>query len=278
MSNVIKFIKKAFTLGVVSSTIMWSSMVTVFLPSTAIAAVCPTLNPGDMIKVTGKAAIYAVNNENKVLYFPSGDEFKSWRETYGGYVSINQACFDSLMVPSTYPGAVNYHGGSYIVKRPSSDQLYVVEPGNALAKVTPEAAKALYGTGYKVMTVADAFWPHYVNRGADVTEGKPHPGMLVMNGGKTWYVDTDMKLREVSDAGMTGNMFMSKFVHVATDAMISGMSFGVKIDGMVAAITDKTQSGGVKAPAPGVPGAPVVSGNLMVALAADNPFAATIVS
>ncbi len=277
MSNVIKFAKKAFTLGVVSTTIMWSSMVTVFLPSVAMAAVCPALNPGDMIKVTGKAAIYAVNNENKVLYFPSGDEFKSWRENYGGYIAITQACFDSLMVPSTYPGAVNYRGGSYVVKRPSSDQLYVVEPNNALAKVTPEAAKALYGTGYKVMTVADAFWPHYVNRGADVTEGKPHPGMLVLNGGKTWYVDTDNKLREVTANGMSANMFMSKFVHVATDAMIAGMSFGDKIEAAVAALTDKTQSGGVKA-GPGPTPGPVVSGNLMVSLAADNPFAATIVS
>ncbi len=273
MSNVLKIAKKALTLGVVSSTILWSSMVSVLVPSVAQAASCPVLNPGDMIKVTGKAAIYAVNNSNKVLYFPSGDEFKSWRPTYGGYVSVSQDCFDSLQVPSTYPGAVNFHPGSYVVKRPSSDQLYVVEPGNTLAKVTPEAAKALYGTGYKVMTVADAFWPHYVNRGADVTEGKPHPGMLVMNGGKTWYVDTDMKLREVTATGMTANGFQSKFVHVVTDAMIAGMSFGDKIDAEVKALTDKTQSGGVAAPT-----TPVAGGSLSLALASDNPFSATVVS
>ncbi len=277
MSNVIKYVKKAFTLGVVSTTILWSSMVSVLVPTVAQAAVCPDLKPGDMIKVTGKPAIYAVNNSLKVLYFPSGDEFKSWRPTYGGYISITQECFDSLMVPSTYPGAVNYHPGSYVVKRPSSDQLYVVVPNNTLAKITPEAAKMLYGVGFKVMTVADPFWPHYVNRGADVTEGKPHAGMLLSNGGKTWYVDADMKLREVTATGMVANGFQSRFVHIVTDAMIAGMTFGDKIDAEVKAVTDKTQSGGVMvapAPAPG----PVASGSLSVALASDNPFAATVVS
>lgn len=273
MSNVIKFVKKALTLGVVSTTVLWSVGVSALLPAVASAASCPTLNPGDMLKVKGKAAIYAVNNDGKVLYFPSGDEFKSWRPTYGGYVTVDQGCFDSLSVPSSYPGAVNFHPGAYVVKRPSSDQLYVVEPGNTLAKISVDDAKLLYGSNYKVMTVADAFWPHYVNRGPDVA-GKAHPGMLVKNGGKTWYVDANSQLWNVSDAGMVANKFQAAFIHSVADSAVAGLVSGGTLDSQLAAVTDMTQSGGVK----GGSVTPVASGSLSVALASDNPFAATIVS
>ncbi|MEK7212835.1 MAG: hypothetical protein AAB678_00130, partial [Patescibacteria group bacterium] len=270
MTDVIKFGKKFFTVGVVITTIIWSLGVALLVPAVASAATCPTLSAGDMIKVTGKPAIYAVNNDLKVLYFPSGDEFKSWRPTYGGYVSVTQACFDSLSVPSAYPGAVNFHAGSYVVKRASSDQLYVVEPNNTLAKITVDAAKALYGTSYKVMTVADTFWPHYVNRGTDVTEAKAHPGMLVKVGSVTYVVSADNKLQTVSDTGVTANGFQTKFVRTLTDAAIAGLVAGDAVTAEVKALTDKTQSGGVTTP-------PVVTGGAMtVSLAADNPAAKNI--
>lgn len=270
MTDVLKLGKKIFTVGVVAITAMWSlGLATVLGPVAAQAAECPALYAGDMVKVTGKPAIYAVNNDLKVLYFPSGDEFKSWQPTYGGYKSITQSCFDSLSVPSTYPGAVNYRSGTYVVKRPSSDQLYVVEPSNTLAKITSAAATALYGAGYKVMTIADTFWPHYVNRGADVTEAKVHPGMLVSNGGKTWYVSTDNKLQEVTAAGMTANGFQTKFVRPVTDAMIAGLTTGDAITAAVAALTDKTQSGGVVVNQ-------VLNGALTVSLAADTPASADV--
>lgn len=272
-------LKKIFNVSVTFTTVLWSLGVSAFVPAVAVAASCPALNPGDMIKVTGKAAIFVLNNDKKVLYFPSGDEFKSFRATYGGYISINQDCYDSLSVPSTYPGGVNFAPGSYIVKRASSDQLYVVEPGNTLAKIDTAAAKALYGSNYKVMTIADQFWPNYVNRGSDISGSgaQVHPGMLVMNGGKTWYVDKDMKLWMVSAAGMTANGFQSKFVHSVSDSAVAGLAQGGTLDTEVKAITDKTQSGGVVATAPGTP-TTVVSGSTTVTLAADNPFSATIIS
>ncbi|MDD2758375.1 MAG: hypothetical protein PHD72_03335 [Patescibacteria group bacterium] len=202
---------------------------------------CPTLVAGDMVKVSGKPAIYAVNSALKILYFPSGDEFKSWRPTYGGYQTISQTCFDSLNVPISYPAAVNYHPGSYVVKRASSDQLYVVEPSNKLAKITPALATSLYGAAYKVMTVADPFWPHYVNRGTDVTTAKPHPGMLIKVGTVTYYVDTDNQLREVTAAGLTANGFQTKFIRTLSASAIEGMTKGATITAEIKALTDKTQ-------------------------------------
>lgn len=277
MNDVIKFGKKAFTASVVGTTMLWSLGVAALLPAVANAAVCPTLSAGDMVKVSGKPAIYSVNGSGKILYFPSGDEFKSWTSLSAtapnqyasqGYLTITQDCFDSLAVPSTYPGGVNYRPGSYVVKRPSSDQLYVVLPGNSLAKVSVTDAKALYGTNYKVMTVADAFWPHYVNRGADVM-GTVHEGMLVSKDGKTWYVDTGMVLREVTATGMTANRFKAAFVHAVPASYLAGTSVGAMLDASDSKLTNRTQDGAI------VPG-PVVGGSLNVSLAADNPAAANI--
>ncbi len=268
-------IKRAFTFSVVATTMMWSVGVAALIPSVAQGATCPTLASGDMIKVVGKAAIYSVNNDLKVLYFPSGDEFKSWRPTYGGYISIDQACFDSLSVPSTYPGGVNYHPGSYLVKRPSSDQLYVVLPGNSLSKIDTTVANTLYGTsaftdgvGAKVMTVADTFWPHYVYRGADISTVKAHPGMLVKVSGITYLIDADSKLREVTTTGFTANGFQERFVRTVTTDAISGLATGDTINAEVPSLTDKTQSGGVVIPSS--------SGNVTVALAASTPGATDI--
>lgn len=204
---------------------------------------CPSLQAGDMIKVVGKPAIYALNNDLKVLYFPSGDEFKSWRENYGGYISITQECYDSLPVPTTYPAAVNFRPGSYVVKKASADQLYVVEPNNTLAKITPAAAETLYGADYKVMSVADVFWPHYINRGTDVAAAVPHPGMLVKSGLTTYYVDFGNKMREVDSAGMINNEFQTKFVRPVVSSLISTLSAGEKISNAVPSIVDKVQSG-----------------------------------
>src|SRR3989338_7780661 len=275
MSDVLKFGKKVFTASVVGTTMLWSVGVSALLPAVAIAAVCPTLAAGDMVKVSGFPAIYSVNKDTKVMYFPSGDEFKSWNvnESYGGYVTVTQACFDSLPVPSAYPGAVNYRAGSWVVKRPSSDQLYVVLPGNSLAKVSMADAKLLYGNSFKTKVVADAFWPHYTMRGADVA-GTVHEGMLVSNAGKTWYVDAGNSLREVTAAGMTANRFKSAFVHAVAASALAGTATGVVVDAAVSSLATRTQDGALATPVPGP--APVVGGNLTVSLAADNPAAANL--
>jgi hypothetical protein len=202
---------------------------------------CPTLVAGDMVKVTGKPAIYSLNDKLEVLYFPNGDVFKSWHETYGGYLSITQECFDNLKVPAAYPGAINFRPGTYVVKRASSDQLYVVEPHNTLAKISSTDAASLYGAAYKAMTVDDPFWPHYINRGADVSTAMPHEGMLVKVNDVTYYVDAGKVLREVTAEGMTANTFQAKFVRALSSASISGFSIGEKITAEVPALTNKAQ-------------------------------------
>ncbi|MFA5062343.1 MAG: SBBP repeat-containing protein [Patescibacteria group bacterium] len=203
---------------------------------------CPALSAGDMVKVTGKAAIYSLNSNLQVLYFPSGDEFKSWNvdNSYGGYKSISQSCFDALSVPSTYPGAVNYRPGSYVVKKSSADQLYVVLPNNTLSKITDTDATALYGQNYTVKIISDPFWPHYINRGTDTTSSA-HQGMLISKDTKTWYVDAGNVLREVTANGMTTNRFKTSFIHVVSESYLTGFTTGDLIDVEVPIIASRVQ-------------------------------------
>lgn len=203
---------------------------------------CPVIKAGDMVKVQGRPAIYAVDKNFLILYFPSGDEFKSWNsdDKYGGYTTVSQTCFDDLKVPKAYPGAINFRPGSYVVKRASSSQLYVVLPGNKLAKITSAAAKALYGNFFKAFVVTDPFWPHYVKRGADVAEGKPHEGMIVSNSGKNWYVAAGNILREITAEGLAANRFKTTFIRPVGAAMIEGYAIGDKVVTLEASVANRT--------------------------------------
>ena len=83
MSNALKISKKVLTIGVTLATIAWSVVGSAFvalLP--AGAAVCPDLKPGDLIKVTGKPAIYAVNKDKEPIAFViivNGQHGNIWR-------------------------------------------------------------------------------------------------------------------------------------------------------------------------------------------------------
>lgn len=205
------------------------------------SSVCPTLNVGDMVKVSGKPAIYAVNKFLKIMYFPSGDEFKSWNQTesYGGYITINEECFDSLPTPIAFPGGVNFRPGSYVIKKSNNSQLYVVLPNNAVAKISSADATALYGVGYKVMSVSSVFWPNYISVGSDVS-AKAHAGMLVRKDGKVWYVD-GLNLREVSAAGMAANRFKDAFIRTVPSSYLTGLGVGITVGLEVPELMNRTQ-------------------------------------
>ncbi len=212
------------------------------VPPVVPPGVCPALSPGDMVKVNGKPAIYVVNRLNKIMYFPSGDEFKSWNEndSYGGYITVTQDCFDNgLSTPVAPPAGVNFRPGSYVIQKENTAQLYAVLANNTIAKISDTDAKALYGTNYKVMTIKFIFWSNYVNTGTDIS-GKAHSGMLVRKDNKIWYVDGN-SLREVSATGMTANRFKSTFVHTVPASYVAGFSIGATVDAAVPGLINRTQ-------------------------------------
>lgn len=225
----------------------WLALLLTFAPSAqALSALpCPTLAGGQMIRVEGRSSIYVVNNKGEFLYMPNGDVFKSWNsdEKYAGYYTLlSQACFDQQeKTPKSFPAGINFRPGSYVIKRSSSNQLYVVLPHNTIAKITPEAAKALYGATFKPMVIADYDWSNYVNRTADITTARPHDGMLVRNAGKIWYVDGD-RLHDADAIEFANNRFKMMFVRPVTDAMVSGMEFVTGGTLNSTSISDRTQT------------------------------------
>lgn len=274
MSDVIKFAKRIFTYGVVLSTMVWSVGVAALVPTVASAASCPTLSSGQLIKVVGAPAIYVLDGALRYRYFPDGDVFKSWNndESYSKhYTSVTAECFRTLSQPAAAPFHVFFRPGSYVVKyvgEPS--QLYVVQPGNVLATITADAAKALYGTNYKVMTVGLSEWPYYQKTGAAITEVKAHPGMLVSVNGKTWYVASATQIREVTASGMTANRFKAAFVHTVPASAVSGMTEGTQITAEEGALSNRIELSG-STTQPGNTG-----GSVVASLAANTPAAASI--
>jgi|GEM_PF-2734105 len=266
--------KKISIWGVAITTMMWCLGLNLILPNLVKAAdVCPALKAGDQIKVSGKPAIYAINNELKVLYFPDGDVYKSWRPTYGGYITITQECYDSLSVPTSPPAAINYRPGTYLIKKTAdATTLYAVLPGNTLAKISQDIANQLYGNTLPVMVVGEIHWPHYTNRAADISDTKVHPGMLARVNGAVYYVWDNGEIQEISDEGVTANGLQSKFIRNLPESATAGkIKRGGIIATEVSTISDRTQ-GGVAvvggAPVAGGGGAPAAGGG---APAGGNP-------
>jgi|GEM_PF-6549060 len=195
--------------------------------------ICPDLSPGDAIKISGSVAIYAINRNSDVLNFPDGDVFKSWKPGYGGSKIVSSECFDVLSLPEVPPRKVIYRSGTYIIKKSGLAQLYVVEPGNTIAKISKVIATKLYGRNYAVKTVKAVDWENYVNQGDAVTASEPHVGMLIsttVNVGKsikknkTYYVDSGKVLREVTNAGFTANSFQKKFVRAMKSSYLKNFT------------------------------------------------------
>lgn len=263
-------------MGVVMTTILWSLGVATLVPSVANAAdaSCPTLVAGDLIKVSGKPAIYALDNNLNYRYFPDGDVFKSWNsdESYSKYYkTITQACFDSLAQPAAAPYHVFYRAGSYLVKYLSSDTLYVVGLGNKLHPITDAAAKAIFGTNYTWKTIGLSEWPLYTKDTVTITEATVYPGALVKVDGKTYFVDEGKVLREVTAEGMTANRFKAAFVRTLSTSAIAGLTMGATISSEVTSLTKRVGD----STTPGTP-SETKTGNLSVSLAADTPAAMDI--
>lgn len=270
-------LKKIFTVGVVTTTIFWSVGLFSLLPSVAMAADYPTLTAGQLVKVVGRPTIYVINKSGELMAIPVGDVFKSWNtvDTYAGlYTSISQAHYDSLKSASAAPLYMGYRQGSYVVKRESSDKLYVVQPNNVLVPITNAAATGLYGTlvnKVNMFTVSLANWASTYTVQDDstqITSAVPFNGYM-WKVGNVKYTMLDGKVLEVTAAGQAANGMKDKYFHAQAATVMSGLPTGTAVDGALVALTDRTQTGVVVATTPVV----ATGGALVVSLAADTPVA-----
>lgn len=272
MNDIIKLGKKAFTVGVVATTILWSVGAAALVPSVAKAAdLCPALYAGDMIKVEGVKTIYAINSNLEVISFTDGYAFKTWNvvETYAGlYKSITQDCYDSLKTVTFKPLFVGFRPGSAVIQRVGSDKLYVVLPNTTKAEISLDAAKGLYGANFTKMMVQNEHWDSvYTSDATMISTVKAHQGMFVSKDSKTYYVDAGNTLVEVTDAGLAANRIKPAYVRALPASATEGYTIGSEvISAYSAKLGDRTQtavSGGSTVP--------VASGSLTVTLASDTP-------
>jgi len=243
--------KKYLILNITIATVLWSIGANILLPTATKVAnaasltSCSSLKSGDLIKVYGRAAIYALDEKMEYRYFPTGDEFKSWfaDEKYSDkYKKISQSCFDSL---SSSARGINFRPGSYLIKKKFSDQLYTISPENGKGKIDTAAARALYGDDYlsKVKEIHPVFWANYVNNDLDINgaDAKPHPGMLTKVNNVIYYVNKCRQLRELTTVSFVTNRFKQEFVRPLISLNVLGMDKVDKINIKSPAISNVAQ-------------------------------------
>lgn len=262
MNEALRLSKKAFTWGVVATTIAWSVGVAA-LPLSAAAAMPTT---GALIKGS-LPAVYYYSSNGKRYVFPDPKAYHSWYPDFSNVQTISDADLASISIG----GNVLVRPGTNLIKIQSDPKTYAVEPGGVLRWVTSEAiAKTLWGDawGTRVVDISDSLFPNYKS-GSDITTAAYPAGSVVKSGTDYWYLDATSK-RKITADGMTANWFRTEYVANAT-IDLSGLTTGTDITVNEPALTDVSQlatSGSVT---------PSGSG-LTVAAASDNPAGVTVVS
>ncbi len=247
---------------------------------------CANVKPGMFLKVEGKSAIFGIGAAGQIRYWGEGYMAKSWFNAYKdmNYQYVNQDCINSLPQPKMVPMGINVGPGTQVVKYDEFDQLYVVLPGNAVAPVSMDVAKALYGTNFVAQKVSLRDWPNLaVCKKSEITEKLPQAGQVISVGSVYYYVNYGKVLSEITANGMSANHKLMNFVRVWPTSVLASFTMGSKIDGYVASIGDVHQEGwdcqaspsmGTWAqPTGGVqtPPTPSAAGSLQVTLASANP-------
>lgn len=147
-----KFLKKAFTFGVVVTTIVWSIGLAAFVPT------AQAVQAGDLIKASG-AAVYYLGSDGKRYVFPDEKTFKTWYANFSSVITITDAELAALPIG----GNVTYRPGVKMIKITTDPKVYAVDAhGNLRWIQTEAAAAALYGPNWNQM-VQDVPDPFFVN-------------------------------------------------------------------------------------------------------------------
>ncbi len=168
MNNMLTMSKKALTWSVVVSAILWSmSAAFVVAPLTAKAAT--SLVAGDLIRGTVKSPyggypVFFYGVDGKKSLFSTEATYKTW---YSDFSKVKVLPESELQAISGSDKNVTYRPGAMVVKFESESNLYVVEKGAMIRKVSDAVAKELYGATYVASQVPSAFRANYKS-GTDV--------------------------------------------------------------------------------------------------------------
>ncbi|MFA5854430.1 MAG: hypothetical protein WC866_05115, partial [Patescibacteria group bacterium] len=157
MTDVLKMSRKALTMGVVLSTILWSVMATVLVaPLKASAAGCTS---GSLIKGS-LSAVYYCGADMKRYVFTNDKAYFTWYTNFSGVTTISDADLASIQIG----GNVTYRPGVKMLKIQSDPKVYAIAKGGVLRAIGSEAvASCLYGSTWnkQIDDISDAFFTNY---------------------------------------------------------------------------------------------------------------------
>ena len=263
MTNSLQVAKKAFSVAVAATTILWSVGLSAFLPTAASAAVF-----GDVIKGTTLSTVYYYGSDGQRYSFPNEKTYFSWYNDFSAVKTIS----DSELAAITLAGNIVYRPGTRWVKITSDAKVYAVSTNGKVRWIENEAtAKGLGGDAWNthIDDVPDVFFTNYSVGDSLSSPAAGYDGML-WSDGTSKYLVAGTKYQKVTDAGFAANMYKAGSVLMGTGFTKSGLTAGADITVAMANLTDAAQ----KVTTPTY----AVSQNVSVALSASSPSASTVVA
>ena len=251
-------LRKTFVAGVASITI--ASMTMFAVPFSVKAAVA---QDGDLIKMDGYSAVYYLAGGKRYV-FPNQTVYKSWYVDFSRVVTISQSELESYPLASL----ITMRPGTRLVKIRTNPNVYAVEPGGMLRRITSESqASSLYGADWakRVSDVEDSFFFSY-KTGSDLATGAIPAGTLVKNasGADIMYFDGSNYRKIASMDALNANRFQVDYVITAPSTVTAS---GTEISTSESTIVNIEANSG---------GNPNAASGVTVALASDSPASATI--
>ncbi|MCX6714630.1 MAG: hypothetical protein NTX72_02355 [Candidatus Uhrbacteria bacterium] len=262
MTNTTNLVKKAFSVAVAATTILWSVGLSAFLPVAASAATF-----GDLIKGTTLSTVYYYGSDGQRYAFPNEKTYFSWNKDFSAVKTISDAQLASI----TLAGNIAYRPGARWIKITSDKKVYVVSTSGKIRWVESEAvAKGLGGDNWNahIDDVPDVFFVDYTVGDSLTSAVSGYDGML-WSDGTTKYLVAGGKFQKVTDAGFAANGYNAGFVLTGTGFTKSGLTAGTDITAAMSNLTDAAQ----KVTTPTY----AVSQNVSVALSASSPASSTLV-
>ncbi len=239
MTDVLKMSRKALTMGVVLTTILWSMMATVLVaPLKASAAGCTS---GSLIKGS-LAAVYYCGADGKRYVFTNDKAYFTWYSNFSGVMTISDADLASIQIG----GNVTYRPGVKMLKIQSDPKVYAIGKGGVLRPIASEAvAIALYGSTWnkQIDDVSDAFFTNYTV-GNPINAASDYDKNAEMSSSQTVNQDKNLASGPGSLSGVTVSLASDSPASATVPKSATGVNFvkfnvmnGSGSSGMVDSIT-----------------------------------------
>jgi len=227
-------LRKVFAISVIFVTVL--SMSVVVGPSASAAA-----SAGDLIKMSGLSSVYYLAGDGKRYVFPNESTYFSWYSDFSSVMTIPQSELEGYPLGAN----VTVRPGTKLIKITTNPNVFAVEPGGVLRKITSEAqAITLFGANWakRVVDVSDAFWGNYKS-GTDLPSGVYPIGTLLKSASApaVVYYDGTNYRSVASEAAFNANRFNWNNIITTTMAFVAG---GTALSGGESTLSDTSSGAG----------------------------------